>query len=97
MASAKAEKRVASSVFITLVPPRREAAAKARTPREPQLEGAEAPGPRRPQPPPLQPPVLPNGGEGRPRGAASRAARMTMAQGCCEGASLAEAQAGGEG
>ncbi|XP_059686023.1 filamin-binding LIM protein 1, partial [Gavia stellata] len=61
MLPGKAEKRIASSVFITLVPPRREAATKEQTQRELQPDGAEVPGTRRPRTPPLQPPVLPNG------------------------------------
>ncbi|NXF36413.1 FBLI1 protein, partial [Nyctibius bracteatus] len=64
MLPGKAEKRIASSVFITLVPPRREAATKERTQKEPQPDGAEVPGTRRPWSPPWQPPALPNGGEG---------------------------------
>ncbi|NXJ82242.1 FBLI1 protein, partial [Trogon melanurus] len=58
MLPGKAEKRIASSVFITLVPPRREAAAGEKTRREPELDGATAP--RIPPPPP---PTLPHGGE----------------------------------
>ncbi|NXK13556.1 FBLI1 protein, partial [Herpetotheres cachinnans] len=71
MLPGKAEKRIASSVFITLVPPRREAAAKEKTQRELQPDGAEVPGTHRPWAPPPRPPVLPNGGEGCLQGAAS--------------------------
>ncbi|NWX41415.1 FBLI1 protein, partial [Steatornis caripensis] len=60
----KAEKRIASSVFITLVPPRREVAAKEKSQREPQPDGAEVLGNQRPRTPPLRPLVLPNGGRG---------------------------------
>ncbi|NWY58643.1 FBLI1 protein, partial [Chionis minor] len=77
MLPGKAEKkRMASSVFITLVPPRREAATKEQTPRETQPVSAEIPDTRCPRTP--QPPALPNEGEGCPRGAASGAGRMTM-------------------
>ncbi|XP_068018907.1 filamin-binding LIM protein 1 isoform X2 [Melanerpes formicivorus] len=62
MLPGKVEKRIASSVFITLVPPRREAAAKERTPKERQLDGAEDPRPQHPHTSPPQPPELPNGG-----------------------------------
>ncbi|NXK50504.1 FBLI1 protein, partial [Chauna torquata] len=65
MLPGKAEKRMASSVFITLVPPRRGAAAKER----PQM-GVSTAGPEGthcPRASPPQPPVLPNGGEERPR------------------------------
>ncbi|XP_074970279.1 filamin-binding LIM protein 1 isoform X2 [Phalacrocorax aristotelis] len=65
MLPGKAEKRIASSIFITLVPPQREAATKEKTPRETRTDGAEALGTRRPQTPPPQPPALPNG-ETRP-------------------------------
>ncbi|XP_068270689.1 filamin-binding LIM protein 1 isoform X1 [Nyctibius grandis] len=61
MLPGKAEKRIASSIFITLVPPRREAATKEKTQQEPQPDGAEVPGTQRPRTPPLRPPVLPNG------------------------------------
>ncbi|NXT23030.1 FBLI1 protein, partial [Syrrhaptes paradoxus] len=65
MLPGKAEKRIASSVFITLVPPRREAAVKEKTQRDPQTGGAEVWGTHRPRtPPPPWPPTLPNGGEG---------------------------------
>lgn len=66
MLPGKAEKRIASSVFITLVPPRREAAAKERTQREQQLDGAEVPSTHHPHTSPAKPPELPNGGEGGP-------------------------------
>uniref|UniRef100_A0A8C3J069 Filamin binding LIM protein 1 n=1 Tax=Calidris pygmaea TaxID=425635 RepID=A0A8C3J069_9CHAR len=59
MLPGKAEKRVASSVFITLVPPRREVATKEPTPRETGPVGAEVPATRGPRTPPV-----PNGGEG---------------------------------
>ncbi|XP_054251028.1 filamin-binding LIM protein 1 [Indicator indicator] len=62
MLPGKAEKRIASSVFITLVPPRREAAAKERTQRERQLDGAEVPSTQHPHTSPPQPPELPSGG-----------------------------------
>ncbi|XP_054031617.1 filamin-binding LIM protein 1 [Dryobates pubescens] len=62
MLPGKVEKRIASSVFITLVPPRREAAAKERAPKERQLDGAEDPSTQHPHTSPPQPPELPNGG-----------------------------------
>ncbi|NXW39090.1 FBLI1 protein, partial [Phaetusa simplex] len=62
MLPGKAEKRIASSVFITLVPPRREVAAKEQTQRETRPVGAEVPATHRPRTPPS--PALPNGGEG---------------------------------
>ncbi|XP_042650367.1 filamin-binding LIM protein 1 [Tyto alba] len=65
MLPGKAEKRIASSVFITLVPPRREVAVKEKTRRELQADSAGVPGTRQPRTPPPQPPVLPNG-ETRP-------------------------------
>ncbi|NXT49140.1 FBLI1 protein, partial [Pluvianellus socialis] len=66
MLPGKAEKkRMASSVFITLVPPRREVATKEQTLRETRPVGAEIPDTRRPRTP--QPPALPNGGEGERR------------------------------
>ncbi|KAF1445614.1 Filamin-binding LIM protein 1, partial [Spheniscus demersus] len=71
MLPGKAEKRIASSVFITLVPPQREAATKEKTQRETRPDGAEVPGTRHPQTRPLQPPALLNGGEGCPRGTAT--------------------------
>ncbi|NXS71767.1 FBLI1 protein, partial [Pandion haliaetus] len=64
MLPGKAEKRIASSVFITLVPPRREVVTKAKTQRELQPDGAEVPGTHHPRTPPPRPPALPNGGEG---------------------------------
>lgn len=76
MLPGKAEKRIASSVFITLVPPQREAATKEKTQRETRPDGAEVPGTRHPQTRPLQPPALLNGGEGCPRGTVSGAGRM---------------------
>ncbi|NXG54012.1 FBLI1 protein, partial [Psilopogon haemacephalus] len=68
MLPGKAEKRIASSVFITLVPPRREAAAKESTRREQQLDGAEVPSAQHPHTSPPPPPELPNGGEGQAGG-----------------------------
>ncbi|XP_016158898.1 PREDICTED: filamin-binding LIM protein 1 isoform X4 [Ficedula albicollis] len=56
----KAEKRIASSIFITLVPPRRDVATKEKTQREPEPDGAEVPGTHHPQIPPPAP-TLPNG------------------------------------
>ncbi|NXX58859.1 FBLI1 protein, partial [Scopus umbretta] len=70
MLPGKAEKRIASSVFITLVPPRREVATKEKTQRETQPYGAEVPGTRHPRTPPPWPPTLPNGGEGSASAAA---------------------------
>ncbi|NXF70097.1 FBLI1 protein, partial [Ciccaba nigrolineata] len=64
MLPGKAEKRIASSVFITLVPPRREVVTKEKTQRELQPDRAEVSGTHRPRTPPSQPPALPNGGEG---------------------------------
>ncbi|NWI72324.1 FBLI1 protein, partial [Dryoscopus gambensis] len=61
MLPGKAEKRIASSIFITLMPPRRDVATKERTQREPQPEGTEVPGTHHP-PILLSPPALPNGG-----------------------------------
>ncbi|XP_061868972.1 filamin-binding LIM protein 1 isoform X2 [Colius striatus] len=55
-----AQKRIASSVFITLVPPRREAAAEGRTQRQRQPGAAEAPGTRRPPSPPPPLPAVPS-------------------------------------
>lgn len=69
MLPGKAEKRMASSVFITLVPPRREVVTKDKPHREPQPDGAEVLSSRHPQTPPPWTPALPNGGEGCPRGA----------------------------
>ncbi|NXK68508.1 FBLI1 protein, partial [Sylvietta virens] len=63
MLPGKAEKRIASSVFITLVPPRRDVATKEKTQRELQPDGAKVPGTHHPQIP-LSPTTLPNGGEG---------------------------------
>ncbi|XP_027761196.1 filamin-binding LIM protein 1 [Empidonax traillii] len=60
MLPGKAEKRMASSIFITLVPPRRDVATKEKTHQEPEPDGAEEPGTHRP-PMPLSPPTLPNG------------------------------------
>ncbi|KAM7083749.1 filamin-binding LIM protein 1 [Ciconia maguari] len=65
MLPGKAEKRIASSIFITLVPPQREVATKEKTQRETRPDGAEVPGTRPPQTPPPRPPALPNG-ETRP-------------------------------
>ncbi|NXW04472.1 FBLI1 protein, partial [Fregetta grallaria] len=75
MLPGKAEKRVASSVFITLVPPQREAATKEKTQREMRLDGAEVPGTHHPQTPPPWPPALPNGGEGLASAAAKLSGR----------------------
>ncbi|XP_064893759.1 filamin-binding LIM protein 1 [Columba livia] len=61
MLPGKVEKRMASSVFITLVPPRREVATKDKPHREPQPDGAEVPSSRRPRSPAPRPPALPNG------------------------------------
>ncbi|NXL66842.1 FBLI1 protein, partial [Chordeiles acutipennis] len=66
MLPGKAEKRMASSIFITLVPPRREETTKERNQRELQLDGAEVLGTHRPKTPSPRPPTLPNGGEGCP-------------------------------
>ncbi|XP_068891186.1 filamin-binding LIM protein 1 isoform X1 [Aphelocoma coerulescens] len=60
MLPGKAEKRIASSIFITLVPPRRDVATKEKTQRELQPDGAEVPGTHHPQIL-LSPPALPNG------------------------------------
>uniref|UniRef100_A0A8B9C0J6 Filamin binding LIM protein 1 n=1 Tax=Anser brachyrhynchus TaxID=132585 RepID=A0A8B9C0J6_9AVES len=68
MLPGKAEKRMASSVFITLVPPRREAATKERP--QPGVSPPVPEGTHRPRASPPQPLALPNGGEGRPRGPA---------------------------
>uniref|UniRef100_A0A6G1RHJ2 Filamin-binding LIM protein 1 n=1 Tax=Hypotaenidia okinawae TaxID=2861861 RepID=A0A6G1RHJ2_9GRUI len=57
----KAEKRIASSVFITLVPPRREVATKEKTQRETQSDGDKIPDTHRHPAPPPQHPALPNG------------------------------------
>lgn len=70
MLPGKAEKRIASSIFITLVPPRRDVVTKEKSHQEPQLDGAEVPGTHHPQIL-LSPPALPNGGEGCLGGAAS--------------------------
>ncbi|NWZ22944.1 FBLI1 protein, partial [Asarcornis scutulata] len=67
MLPGKAEKRMASSVFITLVPPRREAATKDRP--QTGLSPPVPEGTHRPRASPPQPPALPNGGEGRPAAA----------------------------
>ncbi|KAM6241185.1 filamin-binding LIM protein 1 isoform 2-T2 [Porphyrio hochstetteri] len=61
MLPGKAEKRIASSVFITLVPPRREVATKEKTQRETWSDGDKIPGTDRPPAPPLQHPALTNG------------------------------------
>ncbi|KAJ7402173.1 filamin-binding LIM protein 1 isoform X2 [Pitangus sulphuratus] len=60
MLPGKAEKRMASSIFITLVPPRRDVVTKEKTHQEPEPDGAEDPSTHRP-PIPLSPPTLPNG------------------------------------
>lgn len=70
MLPGKAEKRIASSIFITLVPPRRDVATKEKTQLEPQPGDAEVPGTHHPQIL-LSPPTLPYGGEGCPWGAVS--------------------------
>ncbi|NWV65128.1 FBLI1 protein, partial [Malurus elegans] len=71
MLPGKAEKRIASSIFITLVPPQREVATKEKTQRELQPDNAEVPSTHCPQIL-LSPPTLPNRGEGCLWGAASR-------------------------
>lgn len=76
MLPGKAEKRIASSIFITLVPPRRDVATKEKTQRELQPGGAGVPGTHQPQIL-LSPPQLPNGGEGRPWGL-ERCGKMVM-------------------
>ncbi|NXW72023.1 FBLI1 protein, partial [Hirundo rustica] len=63
MLPGKTEKRIASSVFITLVPPRRDVATKEKTQWERQPDGPEVPGTHHPQIL-LSSPTLPNGGEG---------------------------------
>ncbi|XP_010022008.1 PREDICTED: filamin-binding LIM protein 1, partial [Nestor notabilis] len=55
MLPGKAEKRMVSSVFITLVPPRREVATKEKTQREPQADGDKVPGTHHPGPRPPSP------------------------------------------
>ncbi|NXU36568.1 FBLI1 protein, partial [Drymodes brunneopygia] len=74
MLPGKAEKRIASSIFITLVPPRRDVVTKEKSQQEPQLDGAEVPSTHHPQILPSRP-ALPNGGEGCPWGAASKCYR----------------------
>ncbi|NXJ71554.1 FBLI1 protein, partial [Rostratula benghalensis] len=64
----KAEKRMASSIFITLVPPRREVATKEPTPRETRPVSGEVPATHV-----SRTPTVPNGGEGCCQGAASGA------------------------
>ncbi|NXQ19658.1 FBLI1 protein, partial [Peucedramus taeniatus] len=59
MLPGKAEKRIASSIFITLVPPRRDVATKEKSQWEPQPGGAEVPGTHQPQIL-LSPPTMPN-------------------------------------
>ncbi|NXV22705.1 FBLI1 protein, partial [Cepphus grylle] len=71
MLPGKAEKRIASSVFITLVPPRREVATKEQTQRETCPVGAEVPATHCLRTPPPPSPALPNGGEECWRGAVS--------------------------
>uniref|UniRef100_A0A8C3URP9 Filamin binding LIM protein 1 n=1 Tax=Catharus ustulatus TaxID=91951 RepID=A0A8C3URP9_CATUS len=66
----KAEKRIASSIFITLTPPRRDVATKEKTQQELQPDGAKVPGTHHPQIL-LSAPTLSSGGEGCPWGAAS--------------------------
>ncbi|NXE39448.1 FBLI1 protein, partial [Ptilorrhoa leucosticta] len=63
MLPGKAEKRIASSIFITLMPPRRDVATKEKIQRELQPDGAEVPGTPHPQVL-LSPPALPDRGEG---------------------------------
>ncbi|NWW06081.1 FBLI1 protein, partial [Oreocharis arfaki] len=75
MLPGKAEKRITSSIFITLVPPRRDVATKEKTQQEPKLDGAEVPGTNHPQIL-LSPPALPNGGEGCVQGC--KQGRRTM-------------------
>jgi len=82
MLPGKAEKRISSSVFITLVPPRRETATKETTQGETRPDGAEVPGTHRPRTPPLRPLTLPNGGEGCPRGAARMMMVLRMLRRC---------------
>ncbi|NWW88300.1 FBLI1 protein, partial [Rhynochetos jubatus] len=72
MLPGKAEKRMVSSVFITLVPPRREAAAKEKTQRQTGPDGAEDAGTQRPGIRAPQPPASPDGGEGCPWGRRAR-------------------------
>ncbi|XP_053818825.1 filamin-binding LIM protein 1 isoform X1 [Vidua chalybeata] len=60
MLPGKAEKRIASSIFITLVPPQRDVATKEKTQREPQPGDAKVPGTHHPQIL-LSPPTLPYG------------------------------------
>ncbi|NXM66583.1 FBLI1 protein, partial [Serilophus lunatus] len=62
MLPGKAEKRMASSIFITLVPPRRDVTTKEESHQELQLDSAEVPSTHRPRMP-LSPPALPNGGQ----------------------------------
>ncbi|XP_061235588.1 filamin-binding LIM protein 1 isoform X3 [Neopsephotus bourkii] len=61
MLPGKAEKRMVSSVFITLVPPRREEATKEKTQRELRPDGDKVPGTHHPWTPLPRPPALPNG------------------------------------
>ncbi|NXR43811.1 FBLI1 protein, partial [Hippolais icterina] len=61
MLPGKVEKRIASSVFITLVPPQRDVATKEKTQQKPQPDGAEVPGTHHPQIL-LSHPTLPNRG-----------------------------------
>ncbi|NXW49212.1 FBLI1 protein, partial [Nyctiprogne leucopyga] len=68
MLPGKEEKRMASSIFITLVPPRREVTTKETNQRELQPGGAEVLGTHHPQTPSPRPPTLPNGGKGCPWG-----------------------------
>ncbi|NWR38615.1 FBLI1 protein, partial [Tachuris rubrigastra] len=77
MLPGKAEKRMASSVFITLVPPRRDVATKEKTHQEPELDSAEDSGTHHP-PIPLSSSTLPNGGEG----SASSATKLSGH--CCD-------------
>uniref|UniRef100_A0A8B9GKV7 Filamin binding LIM protein 1 n=1 Tax=Amazona collaria TaxID=241587 RepID=A0A8B9GKV7_9PSIT len=77
MLPGKAEKRMVSSVFITLVPPRREVATKEKTQRELQPDGDKVPGTHCPWTPLPRSPALPNGGEWWLWGAAN-----TLLQSC---------------
>ncbi|NXO99094.1 FBLI1 protein, partial [Certhia brachydactyla] len=70
MLPGKVQKRVASSIFITLMPPQRDVATKEKTQWGPQPDGAEVPSINHPQVL-LSLPALPNGGEECPMGATS--------------------------
>ncbi|NXS35563.1 FBLI1 protein, partial [Pomatostomus ruficeps] len=62
MLPGKAEKRITSSIFITLMPPRRDVATKEKTQREPQPDGPKVPSTHHPQMLPSSPALL-NGGQ----------------------------------